>query len=400
MTPSVPSANVSSRPLRILQVFNRYLQPGGEEKSVARIASDMELGGHEVTRFWRESAEWNQPDAPPRFRQPFLLWRNPAVLAELRRAHEKARADVWVLHNVLPVVSLGIYRLALELKVPVIQWLHNYRPVSPSGTLFAGETLLRPDDPWIGLKETLHGSWNGRLLTAWLTLGYARMRQRGDFAAVRAWVAVSEQMKQIFAKAGWYPDRLHTLRHSWHIQPGASGVKDEGYFLFLGRMVELKGIRFLIELWKNPGLRSVELVMAGDGPLAAELRAVSPPNVRWVGHVEGETKQRLKAGCRAVLFPSIWPEPLSTVAYEAYEMNKPIVASDLGGMPEVVIDGETGFLLPSAGREEWLRRVQQLAADSSLSRKLGEAGRAWLDREVSPARWVELFNHIAGEALK
>src|SRR6266545_1272105 len=131
MMPAVSNAGVSIRPLRILQVFNRYLQPGGEENSVARIAADLEFGGHEVTRFWRESAEWKLPGGPARFRQPFLLWRNPAVLAELRRVHEKFRAEVWVLHNVVPVVSLGVYRLALELKVPVIQWLHNYRPVSP-----------------------------------------------------------------------------------------------------------------------------------------------------------------------------------------------------------------------------------------------------------------------------
>ena len=49
---------------------------------------------------------------------------------------------------------------------------------------------------------------------------------------------------------------------------------------------------------------------------------------------------QLKAGCRAILFPSIWPEPLSSVAYEAYEVNKPIVASNLGGMPEVIVEEE------------------------------------------------------------
>ena len=324
----------ASRPLRILQVFNRYLQPGGEEKSVARIASDLESGGHTVARFWRESAEWQQPGAPPKWKQPFLLWRNPPVLAELRRLHESFRADLWLLHNVIPVVSLDIYRLAGELRTPIIQWLHNYRPFSPSGTLFAGRTLLKPDDPRIVWKETLHGSWNGRILTAWLAMGYARLKRRGDFNSVRAWVAVSEQMKQIFAQARWFPERLHALLHSWHAQPAPADAWDEGYFLFLGRMVETKGVRFLIDLWRHPDLRDVQLVMAGDGPLASELHAQSPPNVRWVGHVEGEVKQKLKAGCRAILFPSIWPEPLSTVAYEAYEVNKPMLASNLGGMPD------------------------------------------------------------------
>jgi glycosyltransferase involved in cell wall biosynthesis len=383
--------------LKILQVFNRYLQPGGEEKSVARIASDLESGGHSVTRFWRESAEWQQPGAPPKWKQPFLLWRNRAVLEDLRRLHEATHTDIWLLHNVVPVVSLDVYRLASQLQVPVIQWLHNYRPFSPGGTMFAGKTLLKPDDPWISWKETLHGSWNGRFLTAWLAIGYARIQRRGDFDSVRAWVAVSEQMKQIFEQANWFPDRLHALPHSWHAQPIPADARDEGYFLFLGRMVEAKGVRFLIELWRDPALRDVQLVMAGDGPLVSELRSQSPPNVRWVGHVEGDVKQKLKAGCRAILFPSIWPEPLSTVAYEAYEMNKPILASNQGGMPEIIRHNETGLLLEPGDAAGWRAAVQQL--DELTSRRLGDGGRRWLQENVTSAAWNRQFDRIVGKAL-
>jgi glycosyltransferase involved in cell wall biosynthesis len=389
------STQAVSRPLKILQVFNRYLQPGGEEKSVARIAADLESGGHVVTRFWRESAEWQRPGAPPKWKQPLLLWRNPAVLEALRQQHDAARADVWLLHNVVPVVSLGIYRLAGELRVPIIQWLHNYRPLSPGGAMFAGNTVLRPEDPWMPWKESWHGSWNGRLLTAWLAIGYARLKRRGDFESVRAWVAVSEQMKRIFKQAGWFPERLHALPHSWHAQRAPAEMRDEGYFLFLGRMVESKGVRFLIELWRDPALRDVPLVMAGEGPLAAELRGQSPPNVRWVGHVEGDVKENLKAGCRAILFPSIWPEPLSTVAYEAYEVNRPILASSQGGMPEVVVHGQTGFVLPAGDRPAWREQILQLARDADLSTRLGKQGRHWLEAEVSPKRWVERFDAIA-----
>lgn len=382
-------------PLKIVQLFNRYLKPGGEDKSVVRIAEDLENGGHAVTRFWRESAEWQSAGAPSKLRQPFLLWNNRAVLDALWRQHEAVQADVWVLHNVIPVISLGVYRLALELSVPVIQWLHNYRPFSPSGTMFAGQTLLEPDDPRIAWKETLSGSWNGRLATAALALGYSCLRRRGDFESVRAWVPVSEEMRRIFEKAQWFPDRLFTLRHSWHAQATPDEDRDEGYFLFLGRMVETKGVRFLIDLWRDPRLRDFKLVMAGDGPLAAELRLQSPPNVQWVGHVEGNLKQQLKACCRAILFPSAWPEPLSTVAYEAYEMKKPIVASNVGGMPEIVHHDETGLMLKPGDPEAWIEAILRLGRDRELSSRLGTRGREWLDREVPPARWVEQFNTLA-----
>ena len=388
---------VSSRPLKILQLFNRYLQPGGEEKSVARIATDLEAAGHRVLRFWRSSEEWTGREAPPRLQQPFLLWRNRPVLEELRAWHEREKPDVWLAHNVVPVISLGVYRLAADLGAPMIQWLHNYRPISPSGTLFAGKTRLEPDDAGIYWKESLSGSWNGRLLTAWLALGYARARRRGDFSSVKAWVAVSEEMRKMFQRAGWHPDRLVTLRHSWNLSSEPIEPADDGHFLFLGRMVETKGVRFLVDLWRRPEMQKFTLIMAGQGPLAEELRAGSSPNVRWVGHVEGETKQKWINGCRAVLFPCLWPEPLSTVAYEAYERGKPILASDLGGMREIIRDGETGRLLAPADAVAWEEAVRALDLPASI--RLGRNGRKWLEEHVSPAAWNRDFDLIVRRAL-
>lgn len=391
---------VRTRPAAVLQIFNRYLEIGGEEKSVARIAEDIAFGGHRVERFLRESAEWYAPDAPPKWQRPFLFWRNPQVLHELVERHNAMRADCWVVHNFLPVISLGLYRTAAQLGVPVIQFLHNYRPLSPSGGLFAGGHRLEPDDPWILWKEALAGSWRGsRLLTALLGLGFARIRSRGDFRSVRAWVAVSEQMREIFLRAGWPQDHTYTLRHSWHVAPGETvALPDQGYFLFLGRMVESKGVRFLVELFRHPSLQSYRLIMAGEGELVAELRAISPPNVEWTGFVAGEEKRRLVAGSRAVLFPSLWDEPLSTIAYEAYEASRPMIASRQGGMKEIVFDGQTGYLLPPGDAPAWIEAIRRLDAPTAAA--LGARGRTWLIRETSPENWSRQFDAILARALR
>jgi glycosyltransferase involved in cell wall biosynthesis len=383
----------------VLQIFNRYLEIGGEEKSVARIAEDIALGGHRVERFLRESAEWYAPGAPAKWKRPFLVWRNPTVLDELIRKHHEVCADCWVVHNFLPVVSLGLYRAAARLGVPVIQFLHNYRPLSPSGSLFAEGRRLEPEDPHILWKETLAGSWRGsRLLTALLGLGFSRIRARGDFRAVRAWVAVSEQMREIFLRAGWPREHTHALRHSWHVSHNVlPHTADEGYFLFLGRMVESKGVRFLVDLFRLPELRNQRLVMAGEGELVEELRAVSPPNVQWTGFIAGQEKHHLVAKSRAVLFPSLWDEPLSTIAYEAYEAARPIIASRQGGMKEIVFHEKTGLLLPPGDSRAWTEAILQI--DASTARTQGAQGRAWLLRETSPESWSQQFDAILARVL-
>jgi glycosyltransferase involved in cell wall biosynthesis len=389
----------TAHPCTFIQVFSRYLQRGGEEASVARIASHLERAGHRVTRFWRASEEWSGPHAPPKWLQPFLLWNNAPVLQQLRDLHLSVKPQAWILHNVIPVVSLGVYGLARELGVPVLQWLHNYRPISPGATLSTGRQRLRPDDPLLVCKEILAGTWHGPLLTAWQALGYARVKSRGDFESVRAWIAVSDDVKCAFALAGWPTSRLFTLRHSWDTAELAPATNDRGYFLFLGRMVETKGVRFLVDVWRDPALRAVELVMAGEGPLRDELSQTTPPNVRWVGFVQGEEKSRLVAGCRAVLFPCLWSEPLSTVAYEAYERGRSILSSALGGMKELVIDGETGRLLPPGNAAAWREAILEFSRDAELTCRLGAKGRRWLEENVSPAAWNRQLDRILAAAL-
>jgi ADP-heptose:LPS heptosyltransferase/glycosyltransferase involved in cell wall biosynthesis len=402
-TPTRAPARVTARtarPLKLLQVFNRYLMPGGEENSVARIAAHLELAGHEVTRYWRASAEWTATGSPSKLRQLFLTLNNPAALEQLREIHEKVRPDAWICHNLVPVISFGAYRLARELGVPIIHWLHNYRPVSPSGALRAGNRTLEPNDPFLVWKEIWSGSWRGRFLTTWLALGYRRVKRRGDFDAVKAWIAVSDEMKRTFEAAGFPNERLHVLHHSWDIQPPVGTGKDEGYFLFLGRMIEDKGVKFLIELWQRPEFQGVPLVMAGQGPLADYYRHRTPPNIRWIGFVRGAEKRRLVAGCRAVLFPCLWTEPLSTVVYEAYEQGRPVLASNLGGLKDLISDGQTGRLLKPGDTETWSKVLQQFIRDPEMSRAMGERGLRWLNEHISPAAWNQQFDEIISKTLK
>jgi glycosyltransferase involved in cell wall biosynthesis len=88
---------------------------------------------------------------------------------------------------------------------------------------------------------------------------------------------------------------------------------------------------------------------------------------------------------------------LSTVAYEGYELGKPILASDLGGMKEIVSDRQTGRLLPPADSTAWLDAIQSLDADTA--RRWGQRGRQWLEANVSPAAWNRRFEAVVRPVL-
>lgn len=390
----------TSRPLRFINVFNRYLASGGEEDSVLRIAASLERAGHTVVRFFRESKEWLRPGAPSRWRQPLLLFRNAAVLDELRRLHSQVKPDAWIAHNVIPVVSLGVYGLARELQIPIVQWLHNYRPLSPSGTLRAGGRRLDPGDPLVPWKEAWEGSWRGsRALTAWVALGQWLLRRRGDLSSVRAWIAISDAMQKTFERGGVPASQLFTLRHFWQFGSADPPVRDDGYFLFLGRMTEEKGVRQLVDLWSAGELRDVPLIMAGEGPLLEDLRGRATPNVRFVGFLRGEEKRRLLAASRAVIVASIWEEPLGLVVYEAYEHCKPVVSNPAGALSELIFDRETGRLIPLTNRSAWVEAILEIYRDLEWSRSMGINGRRWLERNASEAVWHQRFDEILAKVL-
>jgi glycosyltransferase involved in cell wall biosynthesis len=132
--------------------------------------------------------------------------------------------------------------------------------------------------------------------------------------------------------------------------------------------------------------------------MGEELRGRTPANVRWAGHVEGQAKEHLLANCRAVVLPHLWEEPLGLVVYEAYQAGKPVLASALGGVRDIVQDGITGALLAPGDPAAWEQALRQW--DAAKLREWGLAGRRWLERNTSPEAWHEQFLEIVRPLIK
>src|SRR5262249_25599723 len=155
--------------------FNQTLGGGGMNLAVERmrrvLATQCDI--HECLF---QSADWTKPDAPSRLRQALWTIYNPPALRRILAAHRELHADVWIVHNWEPVVSAGIYAAAFKVGVPIIQFVHNFRPFSVSSYLWVEQNL--PIGQWRRnfLREVAAGSWqHSRLKTAWLALVLASL---------------------------------------------------------------------------------------------------------------------------------------------------------------------------------------------------------------------------------
>ncbi|HST31163.1 MAG TPA: glycosyltransferase family 4 protein [Chthoniobacterales bacterium] len=386
---------------QLLQIFNRYLEPGGEEAWVSTLEKSFNL-----PTIYFESSDWTGPNAPSLWSQALRMVYNPDAIRKLRQFQKQQRTKAWIIHNAFPTGSAAIYREAQTNRIPVIQYVHNFRPFSISGYLLPDDLNEIERWPRTFLREIARKSWrDSRIRTAWFAAVLTLSHSLGWFKNVTAWIAVSNFMRDQFIRAGVPSEKIFTLRHFWRPVADLSTTTDQDYYLFIGRLVGLKGVLVLLDVWdqiygeqKSSGPK---LVIIGEGELndVVRARATENPLIDFRGVVAKDEKQGLLAAMRALIAPSICLESLGLVAYEAYDFAKPVLASRAGGLSEIVIHNQTGLIHDPGNRTMLFEHVMSLEREPRKRIEFGKNGRQWLLENTNIEKWRDEFNRIVEFAV-
>ncbi|HSS48365.1 MAG TPA: glycosyltransferase, partial [Thermoanaerobaculia bacterium] len=191
------------------------------------------------------------------------------------------------------------------------------------------------------------------------------------------------------------------------IEPAADLEGEPGYLLFVGRLRIRKGVEVLLEALKDLRSQHPETVLriAGDGEHRSRLeRRVKDLElgdaVAFLGTCDAGRVWRLLAGAAALVVPSIY-EGMPLVVLEAMAAGVPVVAGAVSGIPEVVVDGETGWLVPPEDPRALRRALEDVLARPEEARRRGEAGRRRVDERYRPFKaatlWREAVLASSGE---
>ena len=156
--------------------------------------------------------------------------------------------------------------------------------------------------------------------------------------------------------------------------------------------VALDAVAMLLD--RFPQLR---LTIAGDGPARAGLEQQAltlgiSKAVRFAGWVDPEKIPELMNKASIVVMPSRWQEPFGLVALEAALMARPVVASHVGGLPEVVVHGKTGLLVESENPVTLSKGIAHLLENPTIARKMGEEGRSHAQEDFGWERYVGAYD--------
>jgi glycosyltransferase involved in cell wall biosynthesis len=362
--------------MRILILHSRYLSGWASgENSVVRDEQRLLTEAGHVVQTWT-------PTPGPELSHARLgsrtIW-SPAALRQVRRLIAQHRPQIIHCHNLFPMLSPTVLRTAKDCDARVVVTLHNYRMLClPATCLRDGEICERcvGHVPWRGvLYRCYRGSLPGSAaLAASLTLH----RAIGSFDEVSLFLPVSHFLRDKHVQAGFAPDRMLTRPNfCW---PRARREDAGEYFLYMGRLSSEKDVRTLFQAWKS--IRA-PLILAGDGPDRKALQAIAPAEAEFRGTVSPDEVTELLLGARAVMIPTLCNEASSRSGIEAYAAGVPVIATDLGALPEIVEHGVSGMLVPPGRADAWVEAIEALT-DNDAALRLGEGAFARWARMHSP----------------
>jgi glycosyltransferase involved in cell wall biosynthesis len=351
--------------MRILLLHNRYRAEGGEERAVGELAALLRARGHEVEVLERSSA------GLPKARAAAGLLRGGHDPDQVAAAVRRMRAEVVHAHNVHPQFGWRALAAAREAGARTVLHLHNFRLFCAISVCYRdGAPCFRCAGP-----NTLPGvrlRCRGSLAEAAAYAAGLHLQQPHLFEHADRLIAVSGATARRLIELGLPAGKTDALPN--FVRAGAiadgSRADEGGHALVAGRLVEEKGFDTAIAAARAAG---VPLVVAGEGPDERRLRSLGDEGVRFTGRLAPERLAELRRRAAIVLVPSRWEEPCPYSVLDAFADGVPVLASDRGGLPELVGAADT---LPAEDTDAWAKAIAALWADPALRRRRGEEGLA------------------------
>ncbi|WP_416901902.1 glycosyltransferase family 4 protein [Micromonospora echinospora] len=340
--------------MKIVVAHNRYrqAQPSGENTIVDAEIAQLTAAGVEVLPFIRSSDEIPTMPKTAKALLPISPIYAPRAQQELSRLLTEHNPDALHLHNPYPLLSPWVVRTAHKHGVPVVQTVHNYRQVCSSGVYFRDGAICQDcKGKALGVPAIRNRCYRGSTVQSAL-MATTLAVHRPTWRSVDRFVALTSQIATHLREYGIPADRI-VVKPNGIPDPGRPAPLGEGFF-YLGRLSPEKGLGLLLDAWRrHPDGALGPLRIAGDGELRhlAEQAAAERSDVTYLGSLDRDGVRAVMAQSAVVIAASLWHDVLPTVVIEAMASGRPVLGTDLGGIPYLVgMDdpaGAVGWVVPA-----------------------------------------------------
>jgi len=402
--------------MNILIVNTRHFFGGGDSTYTFNLADVLRQRGHEVAFFAMQdernifdqnsdlfvsNIDFRRENKRKNLISGFCVMHRAIYSTEARKKFrqllKRFHPDIIHIQNIHAHITPSVILEAKKRDLPVVWTLHDYKLVCPNSHYLIDKTgeiceacgrksyyqaifkRCKKDSIFASVAASLE-AYVHRIMN---------LREKVDF-----FLAPSAFLRRKMIEQGFLHDRV---KHVPYVLPNnifKEGYCNKNYLLFLGRIEPIKGIFPLLNACKQ--IPEVNLVIAGrvSESLAYKLHKLLPSNAKFVGMLHRDKLKRFLFDSTAVVVPSVWYENQPFSILEAFAASKPVIASDLGGMPELVKNSSGGLLVPPGDVQALAKAMKWMTTHARIAQEMGHSAYKYVCREHSTQKHYERLMQI------
>jgi glycosyltransferase involved in cell wall biosynthesis len=401
----------------LLSINNYYYPRGGAEVVFLEQNRMLEAAGWQVVPFAMRHPQNQATPWSRYFVEEVEFGHSYSAMGNLKRAarvvysHEARRKlsdlldsaapDVAHLHNIYHHISPSILSLLASRGIPTVMTLHDLKLVCPAYKMLTHDGICERCKGGRLFNVVRHRCLKGSIAVS--GLAYLESTLHGFLQSysrhVDRFIVPSRFFREKFSSWGVDPEKMVHVPNCVDADRYAPAQRAGAYFLYFGRLAPEKGIGTLI---RAAGAAGVELKLVGTGPEASNARALCERlNVaaEFLGYLTGDALHDAIRHARAVVLPSEWYENAPMSVLEAYALGVPVIGANVGGIPEMVREQQTGAIFRSGDAESLaaaLRRFAELPDSRIIA--MGRTARQLVETEYSCSiyqrRLLDLYRQL------
>ncbi|GAB7562298.1 glycosyltransferase family 4 protein [Methylobacillus methanolivorans] len=316
---------------------------------------------------------------------------------KLKKLLQDYPADVAHLHCIYHHLSPAILPTLHEHGVPIIMTAHDLKIACPAYKMLNETGICEKckDGNFLNVikHKCLRNSLGPSVIVALESTLHHKLNTYKKYLSKIA--VPSRFFMNKFVEWGWPEDRFTYIPNYVDSSLFTPEYSPGDYFLYFGRLAPEKGVETLLKSVKKSG---VKLKVAGTGPEEAKLHALQnelQADVEFLGYQSGEALHTLIKESKAIVLPSEWYENAPMSLLESMAFGKPLVVANIGGIPEMIEPGETGWMFTSGDVDELanlLTSIDGTADDKLLT--YGKASRALVEERFNRDNYVNSMQNL------
>lgn len=403
--------------MKILLVNKFHYLKGGSEKYYFDLAKLLQEHGHEVAFFsmqdekniktgckeyFVENSDMNSKNI---FKALDVIYSRKNKKA-MEKALDDFKPDIVHLNNFQRQLSASIIKPIKKRNIPIVFTAHDLQAICPAIVMLDSQRQI--------CEKCLNGKYvncaknkcikNSGLKSILGTVESKYYRYKKIYInKIDKIITPSEFYKLKLIQDGIPGNNIEAIHNFIDMDNYNVEVEDDGYAFYFGRLIKEKGIFTLLEAFKS--LKDKKLLIAGDGPDLEKIKEYlnknnMQENVKLLGYIDSDKVKEYVRKSRFIVVPSIWYENCPYSVLETLAIGKLIIGSNLGGIPELVKNNESGLIYTYNKPKELQEKMRVLFENKELADELGKNAKQIAKKEYSKESYYNKIINIYEGAVK